>query len=86
MIRMSSPTLTTTGSNCSAENRQTGLGLFPRTQPPPPSTGGTAALPQDIVVYGENEGGGVFPFKGSRWYGNLKYGVYDCKTEADAGG
>lgn len=42
--------------------------------------------PQDIVVYGENKSGGVYHFKGSRWYGNLKYGMYVCKAEADAGG
>lgn len=42
--------------------------------------------PNDTVVYGENKSGGVYHFKGSRWYGNLKYGMYVCKAEADAGG
>ena len=42
--------------------------------------------PNDTVVYGENKSGGVYHFKGTRWYGNLKYGMYVCKAEADAGG
>lgn len=45
-----------------------------------------AHCPNDTVVYGENKSGGVYHFQGSRFYGNLKYGMYVCKTEADAGG
>jgi hypothetical protein len=42
--------------------------------------------PKDQVVYGENKSGGVYHFKGNRYYGNLKNGTYVCRSEADAGG
>jgi hypothetical protein len=41
--------------------------------------------PQDTVVW-VNTKTGVYHFKGQRWYGNTKEGVYECRTDANGEG
>ena len=38
--------------------------------------------PNDTVVW-VNTQTGVYHFKGQRWYGNTKYGAYECREEAN---
>jgi hypothetical protein len=41
--------------------------------------------PNDTVVW-LNTKTGVYHFKGERWYGATKGGVYECRRDADAEG
>lgn len=41
--------------------------------------------PNDTVVW-VNTKTGVYHLKGERWYGVTRYGVYECRKEADAEG
>ena len=38
--------------------------------------------PNDTVVWVSTKTG-VYHFKGQRWYGATKQGIYECKNEAD---